>query len=152
MLQAPNLALRNLNNIWTTGRHGCGLTRLRKKSARKNMYHAFFSGQTADKWQLFQVAKKSANRAVLQELLIMMMSTRNLSRAKVDDLLYFYRFAKSVIARRWTMVCQRILIWKKGSPADRTSHRSIHMISHTMEIVERIVDGRICDVFLLSFY
>ncbi|VDO76064.1 unnamed protein product [Heligmosomoides polygyrus] len=44
-----------------------------------------------------------------------------------------------------------IPIWKKkGSPADCASYRPIRLLSHTMKIFERIVDGRIRDVVQLS--
>ncbi|VDP17538.1 unnamed protein product [Heligmosomoides polygyrus] len=44
-----------------------------------------------------------------------------------------------------------IPIWKKkGSPADCTNYRPIRLLSHSMKIFERIVDGRIRDIVQLS--
>ncbi|VDP04383.1 unnamed protein product [Heligmosomoides polygyrus] len=44
-----------------------------------------------------------------------------------------------------------IPIWKqKGSPVDGTNYRPIRLLSHSMKIFERIVDGRIRDIVQLS--
>ncbi|VDO29389.1 unnamed protein product [Heligmosomoides polygyrus] len=42
-------------------------------------------------------------------------------------------------------------IWKKkGSPADCSNYRPIRLLSHSMKIFERSVDGRIRDIVQLS--
>ncbi|VDP04302.1 unnamed protein product [Heligmosomoides polygyrus] len=58
--------------------------------------------------------------------------------------------AEKSVPESW-QINTTIPIWKrKGSPADCTSYRPIRLLSHSMKIFERIVDGRIRDVVLLS--
>ncbi|VDO18747.1 unnamed protein product [Heligmosomoides polygyrus] len=60
------------------------------------------------------------------------------------------QIAEKKVPERWQQ-STTIPIWKKkGSPADSVGYRTIRLLSHTMKIFERIVDGRIRDVFQLS--
>ncbi|VDO94808.1 unnamed protein product, partial [Heligmosomoides polygyrus] len=65
------------------------------------------------------------------------------------------KFFNQVVAEKKVPECWRqsttIPIWKKkGSPADCSNYRPIRLLSHSMKIFERIVDGRIRDIVQLS--
>uniref|UniRef100_A0A183FKK7 Reverse transcriptase domain-containing protein n=1 Tax=Heligmosomoides polygyrus TaxID=6339 RepID=A0A183FKK7_HELPZ len=65
------------------------------------------------------------------------------------------KFFNQVVAEKKVPECWRqsttIPIWKKkGSPTDCSNYRPIRLLSHSMKIFERIVDGRIRDIVQLS--
>ncbi|VDP22515.1 unnamed protein product [Heligmosomoides polygyrus] len=67
---------------------------------------------------------------------------------------WFAKFFIQVVAEKNVPECWRqsatTPIWKKGSPAGCSNYRPIRLLSHSMKIFERIVDGRIRDIVQFS--